>query len=596
MSRSWMNGPNTHEHVESRRFRMTGRRALVATVVACACAGLAGTGLVLAAHAVIVPISVDPTSAIGNDASQYTDMTPDGRFVAFVSTASNLVPGDTNGVGDVFVRDRLSGVTERVSVGIKGAEGNGDSNFLGIATNPSISNDGRYVAFKSEASNLVRGDRNGVTDVFVRDRLLGITERVSVDSAGREAPGGGDDPAISPDGRFVAFVTLDFDANFSSDVYLRDRVAGTTQRISVAHDGGETQNNSDSPDVAVGAGGGAIVAFASSADNLVANDGNGASDVFVRDLTGATPTTEWVSVTSDEQPPAFAGGFGFGSRSPSISPDGRYVAFSSDAVNFTTPAQVGNSFDVYVRDRQAGTTELASPNGTGGEANAESEGPDISPDGRFVSFSSFATDLVAGTTDPDGLLQDAFVHDRVTGSTEMVSVAADHSDATFSGFDTHVASGPVSADGLVSLMTTNADNLFPGDTNLNSDVYANDRRSATDLSLTITDSPDPVTTRATLTYTIVVTNQGANPAPAAVVSDTLPATVTFVAASPGCVHTTGTVVCDLGLLSAGQSATITIDVTPRRTGTLTNTARVGAAAPDPNPGNNTVSVTTTVAK
>ena len=340
MSRTWMNGRNAHARAGLRRFRITRRRAIAATVVVCAGAGLVGTGLVLADHAVIVPISVDPTGAIGNDASQYTDMTPDGRFVAFVSIASNLVPDDTNGVGDVFVRDRQSGVTERVSVGIKGAEGNGDSNFLGIATNPSISNDGRFVAFKSEASNLVRGDRNGVTDVFVRDRLLGITERVSVDNAGREAAGGGDDPAISPDGRFVAFVTSDFDENFSFDVYMRDRVAGTTQRTSVAHDGGESQNNSDSPDVAVGAGGGAIVAFASSADNLVANDGNGASDVFVRDLTGATPATERVSVNSDEHEPTFAGG-GFGSRSPSISPDGRFVAFSSDAINFTTPPRAG---------------------------------------------------------------------------------------------------------------------------------------------------------------------------------------------------------------------------------------------------------------
>ena len=289
MSRTWMSYRSADEGVGLRRFRISGRRVIAATVVVCAGAGLVGTQLALAAHAVIVPISVDPTGAIGNDASLYTDMTPDGRFVAFVSAASNLVPGDTNGVGDVFVRDRHTGVTERVSVGIKGGEGNGDSNFLGIATNPSISADGRYVAFKSEASNLVRGDRNGVTDVFVRDRLLDITERVSVDSAENEAPGGGDDPAISPDGRFVAFVTSDFDENFSSDVYLRDRVAGTTERISVAHDGGETQNNSDSPDVAVGAGGGAIVAFASSADNLVANDGNNASDVFVRDLTGATP-------------------------------------------------------------------------------------------------------------------------------------------------------------------------------------------------------------------------------------------------------------------------------------------------------------------
>jgi uncharacterized repeat protein (TIGR01451 family) len=578
-----------------RGFGMTVRRAAAATIV-CGSVGLVGARPALATHAVIEPISVDPGGAVGNDASLYTDMTPDGRYVVFVSAASNLVPGDTNGVGDVFVRDRQRRVTERVSVGLKGVEGNGDSNFLGIATDPSISDDGRYVAFKSEASNLVRGDRNGATDVFVRDRVAGVTERVSVDSAEHEALGGGDDPAISPDGRFVAFVTGDFDTDFNFDVYLRDRVAGTTERVSVAADGGDAQNSSDSPVVAVGPGGGAIVAFASSADNLVADDGNDASDVFVRDLTGPTPTTERVSVTSAEQPPAFAGGFGFGSRSPAISPDGRFVAFSSDAVNFTTPEQVRNFFDVFVRDRQAGTTELASPNAAGGEADAESEGPDISPDGRFVSFSSFANDLIAGRTDPDAFLQDAFVRDRMIASTELVSIANDDSDATFSGFDTHVASGPVSADGLVSLMTTNADNLVPDDTNLNSDVYANDRRPAADVSLTIEDAPDPVAVRGTLTYTITLSNTGANPAPGVEVSDTLPVTVAFVNASPGCTHAAGTVRCTVGLVPAGQSAVVTINVTPRKAGTITNTASVGAAVPDPDPGDNTASVMTTVTK
>ena len=154
----------------------------------------------LAAHNVVEPISVAPDGAIGNDSSvagdhlgDYGDMTPDGRFVVFASSASNLVAGDTNGVGDVFVRDRRTGVTERVSVGPKGVEGNGDSNFLGIATAPAISDDGRYVAFKSDASNLVKGDRNHLTDVFVRDRAAATTERISGD-------GGGDNPAISPDG------------------------------------------------------------------------------------------------------------------------------------------------------------------------------------------------------------------------------------------------------------------------------------------------------------------------------------------------------------------------------------------------------------
>ena len=372
--------------------RSVRRRTMRATVIVSMTAGLLASASALALHGVTVPISLDSSgAATGNAESLYSDMTPDGRFVAFVSAASNLVAGDTNGVGDVFVRDRRTGVTERVSLGIRGAVGNGDSNFLGIGTDPSISDDGRYVAFKSEASNLVRGDRNNVTDVFVRDRVAGTTERVSVDNAGNEAPGGGDDPGISPDGRYVAFITTDFDTNFASDIYMRDRIAGTTVRISVDFDGGETQNNSDGPVVGLRPGG-PVVAFSSSANNLVADDLNDTTDVFVRDLSGATPTTEWISVTSGEQPPILA--VGQGSRSAAISSDGRYVAFSSDAVNFTSPAQTGPFMDIFVRDRIAGTTVLASPDSAGGEADGQSEGPDISPNGQYVSFSSFANDLV----------------------------------------------------------------------------------------------------------------------------------------------------------------------------------------------------------
>ena len=480
--------------------RVHGRR-MFAGAAAISAAMLVAPALAAASHGVTAPVSVNSAGVIGNDQSNYADMTPDGRFVSFASLASNLVPGDTNGVGDVFVRDRRTGQTERVSIGLKGAQGDDDSNILGIATNTAISDDGRFVAFKSTATNLVRGDRNGTTDVFVRDRLAGATERISVDSAEREAAGGGDAPAISPDGRFVAFVTRDFDSDFSDDVYLRDRVAGTTVRISVAFDGGDAQNNSGGPAVGL-APGGPLVAFSSAADNLVPDDGDGATDVFVRDLSGPAPVTKRISVSSDEEPQTFAdGGFGFGSSAPAISGDGRFVAFQSDAVNFTAQDQTRNFTDVFVRDRQTGTTELASPNAAGGEANGQSQGADLSPDGRFVSFASFATDLVS-PADPDFLLMDAFVRDRVAGSTELVSVASDHSDARFGAFDTHVGTGPVSADGLVSLMSTNADNLFPGDDNLNLDVYANDRRPGTDLSLAMDDVPDPVAARGSLSYTL----------------------------------------------------------------------------------------------
>jgi uncharacterized repeat protein (TIGR01451 family) len=570
------------------RSRHRGAFAVAAT----AATVLLGPASALGAHNVNEPISVAPDGTIGNDSSvvgdhlgDYGDMTPDGRFVVFASAASNLVPGDTNGVGDVFVRDRRTGVTERVSVGPKGVQGNGDSNFLGISTAPAISDDGRYVAFKSDASNLVKGDRNNLTDVFVRDRAAGTTERVSGD-------GGGDNPGISPDGNFVAFETFDFDGDFAQDIYLRNRTTGAIERISVSHDGSEVFSPSEDPVVANAPNGRPIVAFASGAPNLVPNDGIN-MDVFVRDLSGPSPTTERVSVSSDEQP---AGKFDT-SRNAAITADGRFVAFQSDAQNFTADPQTGFFSDIFVRDRKAGTTVLASPNGRGREASGQSEDPEISPNGRFVSFASFASDLIARTPDPDGgLVRDAFVRDLTAGSTEIISVTSAHLDATREGNHDDVGAGPVSADGLVTLMGTQADNLFAGDNNGVNDVYVSDRRPAADLSLTKADAPDPVAPRGTLTYTLAATNNGPNAAPDTHILDTLPAGVTFVGASAGCVHSTGLVDCDLGTLENGASTTVTIQVTPKAQGTLTNTASVGSSAPDPDKSNNTATTETTVAR
>ena len=541
----------------------------------------------LAAHNVVEPASVASDGAIGNDSSvagdhlgDYGDMTPDGRFVVFASAASNLVPGDTNGAGDVFVRDRRSGVTERISVGARGVQGNGDSNFSGIASAPAISDDGRFVAFKSDASNLVKGDRNGLTDVFVRDRAAAVTERISGD-------GGGDNPGISPDGNFVAFETFDFDGDFAQDIYLRDRTTSAIERVSVSFDGSEVFGTSEDPVVANGP----VVAFASSAPNLVPGDQDANIDVFVRDLSGPSPATERVSVSNAGQPTA---GFAT-SRNPAISGDGRFVAFQSDAQDFTAVAQTGFFSDIFVRDRRAGTTVLASPSGADGEASGQSEDPEISSDGRFVAFASFASDLIEGAPDPDGeLVRDAFVRDLTTGTTEMVSVNGDHQDATRDGNHDDVGAGSVSADGLVVLMGTQADNFFAGDLNGVNDVYVSDRRPAADLSISKADAPDPVAPRATLSYTLVAANLGPNAAPGSHVVDTLPAGVTFVGASPGCLHSAGTVDCDLGTIASGASTTVTIQVTPKAKGTIINTARVGAAAPDPDGTNNIATTRTTV--
>jgi uncharacterized repeat protein (TIGR01451 family) len=154
----------------------------------------------------------------------------------------------------------------------------------------------------------------------------------------------------------------------------------------------------------------------------------------------------------------------------------------------------------------------------------------------------------------------------------------------------------VSADGLVTLMGTQADNLFADDNNSVNDVYVSDRRPAADLSLTKADAPDPVASRGTLTYTLVATNNGPNSAPGTHVLDTLPAGVTFVGASAGCVHSAGTVDCDLGTLANGASTTITIQVTPKARGVITNTASLGSSAPDPDTSNNTATTETTVTR
>ncbi|MCC7542833.1 MAG: PD40 domain-containing protein [Deltaproteobacteria bacterium] len=231
-------------------------------------------------------VSVSSSAVESNGVNAYPAISGDGRFVAFYSTASNLVVGDDNGRVDTFVHDRVTGTTERVSLTTAGLQGDQDSYTA------SLSADGRFVVFHSEASNLVSGDGNGVRDVFLRDRLLGTTERISVDSFEVERPGASFGAGLSPDGRYVAFQTDGAfevgDTNGVSDVYVRDRVAGTTVRASLGVMGAAPDARSWLP----GSGGpfitddGSLVVFFSEASNLVSvpSDTNGVSDVYVRVL------------------------------------------------------------------------------------------------------------------------------------------------------------------------------------------------------------------------------------------------------------------------------------------------------------------------
>jgi Tol biopolymer transport system component len=340
------------------------------------------------------------SSGVPGAASSYAPaISADGRFVAFQSDASNLVAGDTNDSPDIFVHDFRTGQTTRVSVDSNGAQANGGS--LG----PSISADGRFVAFWSSARNLVRGDSNGSGDVFVHDMCSGSTTRVDVGSLGNETNNAsGDAPAISADGRYVAFDShasnlVLGDTNGAADIFVHDLRSGTTTRVSV-----------DSSGVQAGGGGsyfpsisadGRFVAFQSYAYTLVPGDTNDATDVFVHDR--RTGVTKRISVDS-------AGAEGNGSSvRPSISADGRYVAFISFASNLV-PGDTNEVNDVFVHDLRTGVTTRASVGFSGVQANGDSFGsaPSISADGRRVAFGSGATNLVAGDTNG---VSDTFVRD-----------------------------------------------------------------------------------------------------------------------------------------------------------------------------------------
>jgi len=298
----------------------------------------------------ITRVSVDSAGNQGNSGSYNPSISADGRFVAFSSGASNLVPGDTNTSPDIFVRDTLTNTTTRVSVDSAGNQGNGSSFY----SNPSISGDGRFVAFNSEASNLVLGDTNNTNDIFVRDTLTNTTTGVSLDSAGNPGNRFSYNPSISADGRFVAFPSLASnlvpgDTNNSYDIFVRDTLTNTTTRVLVDSAGNQRNIGSYSPSISAD---GRFVAFYSVASNIA---GTRTFDIFVRDT--LTNTTTNVSVDS-------AGNPGDGER-PSISADGRFVAFSSESSNIV-PGDTNNSNDIFVVDTSSTPNVI---NGTPGNDN-----------------------------------------------------------------------------------------------------------------------------------------------------------------------------------------------------------------------------------
>jgi Tol biopolymer transport system component len=334
-------------------------------------------------------------------------------------------------VRDVFMYDRTNGTVERVSQGVGGKQPDGDSQ------RPTLSADGRFVAFWSAADNLVDNDANQVTDCFLHDRDSHTTVRLDVGPADLEANGECARPVVSADGKLVAFESAasnlekptvlgkSTDTNKTRDVFVRDLIANTTTRVSISTDGKQATGDSVRPSISAN---GRFVAYQSEAA-LQSDDTNKKTDVYLHDL--ETKETTRVSIG-----PGGAEG-NAGSFSPSLSADGGLLSYWSNASNFV-PGDSNKVGDVFVFNRSDGSTTRISvgPDDEGGDGM--SSDPSMSPDGRYVAFWSGATNLV--TDDTNGK-RDIFLFDRDTGTLTRVSVADDGAQGDGDSFSPNIGSG-----------------------------------------------------------------------------------------------------------------------------------------------------------
>lgn len=425
---------------------------VMAGLLVVAAGALPPTRAAVAAGPTTVLVSVATNGRAANQVSSEPAVSADGRFVVFTSRATNLVAGDTNRKADIFVRDLVAGRTERVSVASDGTQANDNS------MEPAISGDGRFVVFTSTATNLMPKITLNLPDddwyrgpgisVFIHDRQSRTTTLVSVSSNGVPA----DERAwlgdVSFDGRYVIFsshcehlVQPDYNGN-RRDVFRRDRVTGITRMIDLLPNGENPWEGGSFS--AISADGNRIV-YRSLDGGLAAGDTNQTFDIFVYDVADAT--TRRVSVDSNG-----AQGSDMANR-PAISADGKYAAFDTTSSLVTDDSNARS--DIYVHDLTTGVTTRVSVKTGGAQANNHSTQATLSGDGRFVAFTSPATNLIAGDTNRQS---DIFLHDRLTGITSRVSLTAGGTQATGGASTTP----RLSADGHSVVFMSKARNLIPG--------------------------------------------------------------------------------------------------------------------------------------
>ena len=395
-----------------------------------------------------VSLSSEGTEVLGFASS--ASLSADGRFVAFSDTAGGLVEGDTNRESDIFVRDRLTNTTERISIANDGSENTRP------AYNPRISSDGRYVVFESVTNDLDDTTIEAASGIFLYDRTSKTVERVALDSEGNVGMGAASNADISADSRYVVFQSaasnlVADDTNEENDIFVRDLLNKTTERISIGLDDQQSDGSSGSPALSAD---GRYIAFASSASNLVEDDTNNSGDVFVYDR--ETKSIERVSVDSEGLE-----GNRF-SNAPHISADGRYVSYSSAATNLVEGDTNGVG-DVFVRDRLNQTTERISLASSGEQSNGFSFSHGISAGGRYVSYSSVATNLADSDVNR---ARDVFVYDRTTQTAQLIS----RNEAGIEG-NSESRESVFSADGRFIAFQSSASNLVGDDTNGRTDIF-----------------------------------------------------------------------------------------------------------------------------
>lgn len=437
-------------------------------------------------------LSVDASGIQGEGSSTCVAISDDGRYVAFTSSAENLVPGDQNGVVDVFVKDRETGAIEIVSVGAGNTPSNGES---GLSSNGdcalSISGDARYVVFASASTAFHDGDLNGFRDVFYYDRTLDFVHRVSIDINGGDPNAESHHPRISRDGRFIVFDStasnyLTFDPDGHRDIFLYnmqfDSVTGASPL------GTELDGDSSNPDISADA---SYVVYSSMASNLVTGDNNQVSDIFLQQLSTSGPPTASpvrLSINADK-----AEGNG-DSILPVISGDGATVAFASTADNLVSgdSNKLQDVFSVNV-STGAVTLESLGQNGKSGKGGNSSR-PSISATGRYIAFVSAATNLVPNDTNN---VIDLFLRDRQTSTTTRVSLT-NESRQLSAPSDSESA---IFADDNRIFFSSTDDGVVTGDTNNLPDVFvARFQRIAT-TDIVLEEAPEvTVDTDRTVTF------------------------------------------------------------------------------------------------